>query len=52
MRLPLPPGDHPIAVNKYYYYYYYYCTLELGNNDFLKWGGCEPTLNEIFNIAY
>jgi hypothetical protein len=21
---PLPPGDNPIAVNKYYYYYYYY----------------------------
>jgi hypothetical protein len=20
----LPPGDNPIAVNKYYYYYYYY----------------------------
>jgi len=20
---PLPPGDNPIAVNKYYYYYYY-----------------------------
>jgi len=20
--LPLPPGDNPIAVNKYYYYYY------------------------------
>jgi len=19
----LPPGDNPIAVNKYYYYYYY-----------------------------
>src|SRR5215469_928893 len=22
-KLPLPPGDSPIAVNKYYYYYYY-----------------------------
>ena len=22
--LPMPPGDNPIAVNKYYYYYYYY----------------------------
>jgi len=22
--VPLPPGDNPIAVNKYYYYYYYY----------------------------
>jgi len=21
---PLPPGENPIAVNKYYYYYYYY----------------------------
>jgi hypothetical protein len=21
---PLPPGDNPIAVNKYYYYYYYF----------------------------
>jgi len=20
----MPPGDNPIAVNKYYYYYYYY----------------------------
>jgi len=20
----VPPGDNPIAVNKYYYYYYYY----------------------------
>ena len=24
VKLPLPPGDNPIAVNKYYYYYYYY----------------------------
>jgi len=22
--LTLPPGENPIAVNKYYYYYYYY----------------------------
>jgi hypothetical protein len=22
--ISLPPGDNPIAVNKYYYYYYYY----------------------------
>jgi hypothetical protein len=21
LPLPLPPGDNPIAVNKYYYYY-------------------------------
>ena len=29
VKLPLPPGDNPIAVNKYYYYYYhnyYYST--------------------------
>ena len=24
VKKPLPPGDNPIAVNKYYYYYYYY----------------------------
>jgi hypothetical protein len=24
VKWPLPPGDSPIAVNKYYYYYYYY----------------------------
>jgi hypothetical protein len=24
LKKPLPPGDNPIAVNKYYYYYYYY----------------------------
>jgi hypothetical protein len=24
LKKPLPPGDSPIAVNKYYYYYYYY----------------------------
>jgi hypothetical protein len=24
---PLPPGENPIAVNKYYYYYYYYYYL-------------------------
>ena len=24
VKYPLPPGDKPIAVNKYYYYYYYY----------------------------
>jgi len=23
VKLPLPPGNNPIAVNKYYYYYYY-----------------------------
>ena len=23
-KKPLPPGDNPIAVNRYYYYYYYY----------------------------
>ena len=23
-KVALPPGDNPIAVNKYYYYYYYY----------------------------
>jgi len=23
VKYPLPPGDNPIAVNKYYYYYYY-----------------------------
>jgi hypothetical protein len=23
LSLELPPGDNPIAVNKYYYYYYY-----------------------------
>jgi hypothetical protein len=22
VKWPLPPGDNPIAVNKYYYYYY------------------------------
>jgi len=22
VKSPLPPGDNPIAVNKYYYYYY------------------------------
>jgi len=26
VKYPLPPGDKPIAVNKYYYYYYYYYT--------------------------
>ena len=25
--LPLPPGDNPIAVNKYYYYYYIMCYI-------------------------
>jgi len=24
VKKPLPPGDNPIAVNRYYYYYYYY----------------------------
>ena len=24
VKQPLPPGDNPIAVNKYYYYHYYY----------------------------
>jgi len=24
VKLPLPPGNNPIAVNKYYYYYYYF----------------------------
>jgi len=24
VKQTLPPGDNPIAVNKYYYYYYYY----------------------------
>ena len=24
VKYPLPPGDNPIAVDKYYYYYYYY----------------------------
>ena len=24
VKQPLPPGDNPIALNKYYYYYYYY----------------------------
>ena len=23
LKLPLPLGNNPIAVNKYYYYYYY-----------------------------
>jgi len=23
VKYPLPPGNNPIAVNKYYYYYYY-----------------------------
>jgi len=23
LPVALPPGDNPIAVNKYYYYYYY-----------------------------
>ena len=27
--LPLPPGNNPIAVNKYYYYYYYYYLILL-----------------------
>ena len=28
VKYPLPPGDNPIAVNKYYYYYYfkYFCS--------------------------
>ena len=25
----LPPGDNPIAINKYYYYYYYLLKIKL-----------------------
>jgi hypothetical protein len=28
LKKPLPPGDNPIAENKYYYYYYYYYKYE------------------------
>ena len=31
VKLPLPPGDNPIAVNKYYYYYYYYTPLHVSS---------------------
>ena len=24
VKQPLPPGDNPIAVNKYYYYFYHH----------------------------
>jgi hypothetical protein len=27
VKKPLPPGDNPIAVNKYYYSYYYISTF-------------------------
>ena len=30
----LPPGDNPIAVNKYYYYYYYYKSVVSGKINF------------------
>ena len=28
-RIPLPPDDRPIAVNKYYYYYYSYHVTQI-----------------------
>jgi len=30
----LPPGDNPIAVNKYYYYYYYYSILDVSGTGY------------------
>jgi hypothetical protein len=29
VKLPLPPGVYPFAVNYYYYYYYYYRTMAI-----------------------
>ena len=49
VKQPLPPGDNPIAVNKYYYYFYYYLSPKL--YQFNNWEILELTFIKVLCAA-